>query len=109
MLVTALEHYVIAARLKPGKAADAERELAAGPPFDPAEVGLSRHAAYLTERDVYLLFEGEAARTTALRMAREHLVEVSRWQKIVAGLPSSVAEVPPNARCLYEWGVVDEA
>jgi len=94
---------VIAARLKPGKAASAERELGAGPPFDPAEVGLSGHAAYLTEGDVYLLFEGEAARSTALHLAREHFVEVSRWQSMVTGLPASVAAVPPDARCLYYW------
>jgi hypothetical protein len=98
-----MEHYVMAARLKPGMAPEAERELAAGPPFDPAERGLSGHAAYLTAEDVYLLFEGEEARSTAYRLAREHLVEVSRWQGIVSGLPERVAEVPPGARCLYEW------
>ena len=98
-----MERYVIAARLKPGKAAEAERELAAGPPFDPAGVGLAGHAAYLTGRDVYLLFEGEAARQIALRLAREHLLEVSRWQSIVADLPTAVAEIPTDARCVYSW------
>jgi hypothetical protein len=104
-----MERYVIAARLKRGKAAEAEQELASGPPFDPAEAGLSTHAAYLTDRDVYLLFEGETARTTAHRLAREHLVEVSRWQPIITGLPSRVAEVPAGARCLYRWNATDEA
>jgi hypothetical protein len=99
-----VEQYVIAARLKPGRAAEAERELADGPPFDPGEVGLSSHAAYLTDREVYLVFEGQAARSIALRLAREHLVEVSRWQDLITGLPANVAEVPENARCLYRWG-----
>jgi hypothetical protein len=98
-----MERYIIAARLKPGKSAEAERALAQGPPFDPGEAGLSSHAAYLTDDAVYLLFEGEAARTTALRLAREHLVDVSRWQAIVNGLPSTVAEVPQDARSVYRW------
>jgi hypothetical protein len=99
----AMERYVIAARLKPGKAGEAERQLAGGPPFDPGEVGLSAHAAYLTDENVYLVFEGDAARSTALRLAREHLVEVSRWQSIISGLPARVTAVPAEARCLYHW------
>lgn len=98
-----MERYIIAARLKPGKAAEAEEMLAMGPPFDPAEVGLSGHAAYVSSDVVCLLFEGETARTTALQLAREHLVDVSRWQGVVTGLPASVAEVPPEARCVYQW------
>lgn len=104
-----MERYVIAARLKPGQAAAAERKLSGGPPFDPAEAGLSAHAAYLTDDSVYLLFEGEAARARALQLAREHLVEVSQWQTIIRGLPSRVAEVPPNAHCLYRWTLEAEA
>jgi hypothetical protein len=98
-----MEQYVIAARLKPGKTVEAEQMLATGPPFDPSDAGLSCHAAYVMADDVYLLFEGETARTTALHLAREHPVEVSRWQAIVSGLPYRVAEVPPGARCVYEW------
>jgi hypothetical protein len=98
-----MEQYIIAARLKPGKAAEAEQMLEAGPPFDPSEAVLSTHAAYVTADDVYLLFEGETARTTALQLAREHPVEVSRWQAIVSGLPFRVAEVPRDARCVYAW------
>jgi hypothetical protein len=103
----AMERYVVEARLKPGKAADAERSLAVGPPFDPAASGLSAHAAYLTEDSVYLVFEGEAARTTALQLARRHLVDVSRWQEIVTGLPVSVADVPPDARRVFAWKAED--
>jgi hypothetical protein len=51
--------------------------LRSGPPFDPAEAGLSGHAAYLTDDSVYLVFEGEAAHVKAMRVAREHVVEVS--------------------------------
>jgi hypothetical protein len=104
-----MERYIIAARLKPGKTTEAEQMLATGPPFDPADVGLSSHAAYLTSDDVYLLFEGETARTTALQLAREHFVDVSRWQGVVNGLPSRVAEVPHGARCVYRWTAGDTA
>lgn len=99
----AAERYVISARLKPGGAAAAERTLRAGPPFDPAEAGLSGHAAYLTDDSVYLVFEGEAAHLKAMRAAREHVVEVSSWQRMIEGLPKRVEAVPADARCLYRW------
>ena len=92
---------MLAARLKPGQAAAAERVLEAGPPFDPAEASLSAHAAYLAEDQVYLVFEGEGARSKALNLARTHLVEVARWQSIVSDLPTRVESVPADARCLY--------
>jgi hypothetical protein len=99
----AVERYVISARLKAGQAAEAERTLLAGPPFDPAEAGLSGHAAYLTDDSVYLVFEGEAAHAKAMRLAREYMVEVGYWESIIEGLPKSVGDVPPGARCLYHW------
>jgi hypothetical protein len=98
-----VERYVVSARLRPGRAGAAERTLLSGPPFDPGEAGLSAHAAYLTEDSVYLVFEGEAARVKAMRLAREHLVEVSSWQSIVEGLPKRVAALPSGARCVYRW------
>ncbi len=98
-----VERYVIAARLKPGGATAAEQTLLAGPPFDPAEAGLSAHAAYLSNDSVYLVFEGEAAHVKALQLARKHLLDVSRWQSIVSDLPSRVDDVPDNARCVYRW------
>lgn len=98
-----MERYVVTTRLKPGAARAAEDLLSRGPPFDPAEAGLSAHAAYLTDDRVFLVFEGEAAHAKALKLARRHVVEVSRWQDLVWELPSVVADVPPAARCLYRW------
>jgi hypothetical protein len=98
-----IERYVLAGRLKPGERAAAERLFVAGPPFDPAEVGLSSHAAYLSGDHVYLVFEGENARSNALNLARKHIVEVARWQSIISDFPSRVEDVPPDARCLYRW------
>ncbi len=54
---------------------------------------------------VFLVFEGEAAHATALQLAKEHVIEVSRWQDIVWELPSVIADVPADARCLYRWPV----
>ena len=100
-----MERYVVATRLKPGAAAAAEELLSAGPPFDPGEAGLSAHAAYISNDYVFLAFEGEAAHATALQLAKEHVTEVSRWQDIVWELPSVIADVPADARCLYRWPV----
>jgi hypothetical protein len=98
-----VERYVVAARLKAGATEAAEEMLSAGPPFDPGKAGLVAHAAYLGRDSVFLVFEGEAAHTKAIQLAREHVVEVSQWQRIVSGLPSRVEDVPTDARCLYRW------
>jgi hypothetical protein len=95
--------YVVTTRLKPGATRAAEKLLAQGPPFDPAEAGLSAHAVYLTDDRVFLVFEGEAARAKALALARRHVVEVSKWQELVWELPSVVEDVPADARCFYRW------
>lgn len=98
-----VERYLISARLKPGRAAAAERTLLAGPPFDPAEAGLSAHAAYLTDDSVYLVFEGQAAHVKAMRLAREHVVEVSSWQSSIQRLAQEGCGFPAGARCVYRW------
>lgn len=94
---------MIEAGLKPGAAAEAEELLSAGPPFDPGEAELAAHAAYLTDDHVYLVFEGDAAHAKALRLANEYVVEVSRWQSLVSGLPSAVDAIPAEARQMYTW------
>src|SRR5690348_6323061 len=103
-----MARYVIAAPLKKRMAVQAERELEDGPPFDPAAEGLSEHAAYLSDRHVYLVFDGTAARSRALQLARAHVAEVSRWQEIVSDLPSGVSAVPAQARCIYRWRSSDD-
>jgi hypothetical protein len=98
-----MERYVVTTRLKPGAAAAAEELLLAGPPFDPGTAGLSAHAAYLSDDRVFLVFEGDAARAKALGLAKQYMVEVSRWQDLVWELPSVTDDVPTDARCLYRW------
>jgi hypothetical protein len=99
---------VLGARLTPGAKEPAEQLLRAGPPFDPTETGLSAHAAYLDDDSVYLVFEGDGARSKALRLAREHMVEVARWQSVIRDLPSTMDDVPANASCVYTWKADNE-
>ena len=98
-----MERYVVTTRLRPGAAPAAEELLSAGPPFDPADAGLSAHSAYLGGDRVYLVFEGESARTKALELARQHVTDVSRWEDLVWELPSVVEDIPATARCVYSW------
>ena len=98
-----MERYVVTTRLRPGAGPAAEELLSAGPPFDPGDAGLSAHSAYLGDDRVYLVFEGDSARTKALELAREHAADVSRWEDLVWELPSTVEDVPETARCVYSW------
>jgi hypothetical protein len=98
-----MERYVVTTRLKPGAAPAAEELLLAGPPFDPAGAGLLAHAAYLGGDRVFLVFEGDAAHAKALALAKQYVVEVSRWEDLVWELPAVVDDVPADARCVYRW------
>jgi hypothetical protein len=52
-----MNRLIIVARLKPGVHEEAEKLLEEGPPFEPDELGLERHAAYITSGDVVFVFE----------------------------------------------------
>jgi hypothetical protein len=52
-----MDRLMIIARLQPGKHEEAETLLRNGPPFDPEELGLHSHAAYLTASEVVFVFE----------------------------------------------------
>jgi hypothetical protein len=52
-----MDRLMILASLKPDAHAPAEALLENGPPFDLAELGFQRHAAYLTASEVVFLFE----------------------------------------------------
>ena len=97
------ERYVVAAHVKRGESGAAEQLLAAGPPFDPDEAGLSAHEAYVGEDHVYLVFEGKDARNKAFNLARKHMLEVTRWQNIITDFPAWVEDIPPSARRVYSW------
>jgi hypothetical protein len=52
-----MQRMMIVARLREGTNAEAEALLEQGPPFDPEELGLYRHSAYLTSGEVVFVFE----------------------------------------------------
>jgi hypothetical protein len=52
-----MNRLVIIGRLREGKREEAEALLRKGPPFDPEELGLHRHSAYLTATEVAFVFE----------------------------------------------------
>ncbi len=60
-----------------------------GPPFDPREVGLESHRAFLTEREVVFVFEtAQGAAALEKILAEPELWEVvPHWQHLVAGEP----------------------
>ena len=68
--LTMNEQVVVVASIQPGKRDELEKLLAAGPPFNLAASGFTRHSAFLGERTVVFVFEGAAA--------REHLQDLSK-------------------------------
>ena len=52
-----MNRLLIVARLREGAHEEAEALIAAGPPFDPEELGFHRHGAYLTAGEIVFLFE----------------------------------------------------
>jgi nucleotide-binding universal stress UspA family protein len=58
-----MERIAITARLRPGSRDRARALLKAGPPFDPAQVGFSRHSVFLGPDLVVFVFEGEQVRS----------------------------------------------
>jgi hypothetical protein len=53
-----MERVAIVARLKEGSAPRAAELIAAGPPFELAETGITHHSVYLSAGEVVFVFEG---------------------------------------------------
>jgi hypothetical protein len=84
-----MNRLMIVAQLTEGAHDEAETLLREGPPFDPEDLGLHRHAAYLTADEVVFVFEAPEVE----RIVNDLLDDVSlvpavgRWDKLVEGLP----------------------
>jgi hypothetical protein len=93
-----MERLVVTARLKDGAAAEAERLLTAGPPFDPWEEGMTRHAAYLTASEVVFLFEGPSVEWAVEAFVNDpsRSTALAAWYPLVDGPPRVAREV-------YHW------
>jgi len=79
---------VVVLPLVEGAANRASELLRGGPPFDPDEVGLGRHQAFLTESEAIFLFEGECAEAADKLLSGDRLWSAAKaWKDLVAGPP----------------------
>jgi len=115
-----MNRLLIVARLVDGKHPEAEALLRHGPPFDPEEIGLRRHAAYLTSTEVVFVFEGPEVEWIVDDLLDDPVLAraLTPWRTIVDGPPRLAHEryywEPPNrppgalvparsGRALPEW------
>jgi len=83
---------VVTAQIRPGKREQLAALLAAGPPFDLAERGFTRHQAFLGERELVLVFEGDYAAVDVRSLAASlPLGEVTRLARLVSD-PTVITE-----------------
>ena len=93
-----MNRLVLVARLRPDAQVKAARLLEAGPPFDPARVGMTRHCAFLSADDVVFLFEGPDVEWTVDDLVDNPIVAAALepWKPLVDGAPRIAHE-------LYAW------
>jgi hypothetical protein len=96
-----MEQLAIVARLKSGMESRAAELIAKGPPFDPAETGLTRHSVYLSAGEVVFVFEGHEVEWIVDRMIDEPFRwpvtdALDAWRPLVEGQPRI-------ARSVYTW------
>ena len=111
-----MERVAIVARLKEGSGPRAAELIAAGPPFDLAEAGISHHSVYLSAGEVVFVFEGHQVEwmvddliNDPFRPKLQNAFGV--WRSIVDGSPRIARErfgwdaqeaVPPAAEAMAE-------
>ena len=80
-----MERLVVTLKLQGGMQDRAAELIAAGPPFDPADLGVARHAVYLGDDLVIFAFEGEdvEARVGAL------IKQGKTKEQVIAAKPSA--------------------
>ncbi len=93
-----MNRLMIVARLQPGKHEEAEALLRRGPLFDPEELGLHRHAAYLTANEVVFVFEGSEVEWIVNDLIDDPVLSTAfgRWRAILD-------EPPRLAHERYHW------
>ncbi len=84
-----MSRLVIVARLRDGTHENAEALLEKGPPFEPEELGLHRHAAYLTATEVVFVFEAPEVEWIVNDIVDDRLLSAALgpWRAIVDGPP----------------------
>ena len=84
-----MNRLLIIARLKDGAHDEAEALLRQGPPFDPEELGLHRHSAYLTAGEVAFVFEAPEVEWIVNDIVDDPVQSAAfgPWQKLIDGPP----------------------
>jgi len=89
-----MERLVVVAKLKPNAAGRAAKLVAVGPPFDPAEAGLTRHSVYLGGREAIFLFEGPRVEELVRAIVDDPVrsAAFSAWGPLLDGSPGLARE-----------------
>ena len=84
-----MNRLMLVARLRPDKRDDAEALLRKGPPFDPEEIGLHRHAAYLTHGEIVFAFEAPEVEWIVNDIVDDPVIStaLAPWRALVDGPP----------------------
>ena len=101
-IITSVERLVVTLKLRKGTQERAAKLIAAGPPFDPADLGLARHAVYLGDELVIFAFEGEDVEDRVRVVINDPVRSASfaAWVPLLAGRPALAHEV-------YYWEADD--
>jgi hypothetical protein len=93
-----MDNLVVVARLRPDVSDQAMRLVSSGPPFDPQDLGFSRHVVYLTSREVVFVFEAAEVEWIVDDLINDPVISAAfaAWQPLLEG--------PPRlARQQYGW------
>ena len=84
-----MNRLVIVARLKDGAHEKAESLLKQGPPFDPEELRLHRHGAYLTQSEIVFAFEATEVEWIVNDLIDDPVISsaFAPWQELIEGIP----------------------
>jgi hypothetical protein len=84
-----MNRLIIIARLRDEVHDEAEALLRKGPPFDPEELGLHRHSAYLTAGEIVFVFEAPEVEWIVNDLLDDPTLSgaFGAWQKLIEGPP----------------------
>jgi len=84
-----MNRMMIVARLKDGAQEEAEALLRQGPPFDPEELGLHNHSAYLTATEAVFVFEAPEVEWIVDELVDDPVISSAfgAWGGIIEGTP----------------------
>jgi hypothetical protein len=84
-----MKRMMIVARLREGTTDEVEALLEQGPPFDPEELGLHRHSAYLTSGEIVFVFEAPGVEWIVNDIIDDPVVAaaLAPWREVTDGMP----------------------